>query len=68
MWVWVCTTGRLLGACSQIVNVIDPNLAHAQRYNELFTIYTDLYGVLEPFYARLAAANANAAANTQFAE
>lgn len=58
----------IAAARSQIVNVIDPNLAHAQRYNELFTIYTDLYGVLEPFYARLAAANANAAANTQFAE
>lgn len=41
---------------SQVAAVIDPNPAHVARYAELAQIYTDLYGALEPIYARLATA------------
>jgi xylulokinase len=54
----------IAAARSQVVDVIEPNRANTQRYDELSAIYTDLYGALEPFYTRLAAANNRFAAQT----
>ena len=39
---------------SQVVEVVEPNLANAELYDELLAVYTDSYRALEPVYARLA--------------
>jgi xylulokinase len=43
---------------SQVVEVVEPNPAHAARYDELLDIYTATYAALAPIYTRLASARA----------